>query len=248
MEIIAHRGASYDAPENTLAAVQLGWQQKADAVEIDVQFSKDGQIVVIHDDNTHKTAGVKKKVHAQTLAELRGLDVGKWKGSQWTGEKISTLEEVLAIVPNHKRLFIEIKCGPACLPEFAKAFKRSGKRPEQIVPIGFSLPTMALFKQKLAELEIYWVAEFKRDWTTGRWTPRPERLIQQAQEARLDGLDLGASGPIDSALVKQMKAAGLKLYIWTVDSPVQAKKLAQAGVHGIATNRPGFLREQLSHV
>ena len=245
VEIIAHRGASFDAPENTLAAVQLGWQQKADAVEIDVQMSKDKKIVVIHDDNTRKPAGVKKKVCDQSLAQLRTLDAGQWKGSQWTGEKIPTLEEVLDTIPDGKRLFIEIKCGPECLPEFAKVVKRSGKKAEQIVPIGFSLPTMALCKKKMPELETCWVAEFKRNWTTGRWSPAPEHFIQQASNAGLDGLDLGARGPIDSTLVKQLKAARLKLYIWTVDAPLQARRLAEAGVHGIATNRPAWLREKM---
>jgi len=99
VEIIAHRGASHDAPENTLAAVNLAWQQNADAVEIDVHLSRDGQIVVIHDENTRKTAGLNKNVSEQTLAELRRLDVGRWKGRQWAGEKIPVLAEVLGALP-----------------------------------------------------------------------------------------------------------------------------------------------------
>ena len=87
-EIIAHRGASHDAPENTMAAIKLAWKQQADAVEIDVQFSRDGHLVVIHDPNTRKTAGVRKNVSDQTLAELKTLDVGRWKNSVWTGETI----------------------------------------------------------------------------------------------------------------------------------------------------------------
>ena len=67
MEIIAHRGASHDAPENTLAAVQLAWQQHADAVEVDVRISRDGQLVVIHDDNTRRTGKAARKVSDETL-------------------------------------------------------------------------------------------------------------------------------------------------------------------------------------
>src|SRR5256885_16112584 len=107
MEIIAHRGASHDAPENTLAAVQLAWQQNADAVEVDVRMSKDGQLVVIHDDNTRRTGKAARKVSDQTLAELRWLDVGGWKGRQWSGERSTTLEEVMAAVPHRRRLFVE---------------------------------------------------------------------------------------------------------------------------------------------
>src|SRR5688572_9852909 len=134
-EIIAHRGASFDAPENTLAAVHLAWKQNADAVEVDVQFSKDGHIVVIHDDNTGKTAGVRRKVSAQALAELKSLDVGAWKHMKWAGERIPTLAEVFAVIPTGKRLFVEFKCGPECVPSFVRDFNTSGLRREQVVPI-----------------------------------------------------------------------------------------------------------------
>ena len=120
MEIIAHRGASHDAPENTLAAIRLAWQQEADAVEVDVQLSKDGKLVVIHDDNTKRSGRFARKVNAQTLDELRKLDVGRWKGKRWAGEKIPTLAAVLATVPDGKRLFVEFKCGPDGIPEFKR--------------------------------------------------------------------------------------------------------------------------------
>src|SRR5262245_4724666 len=95
VEIVAHRGASYDAPENTLASLKLAWEQKADASEFDVFLSKDGKIVVIHDADTKRTAGVDKKVVSQTLDELRALDVGSWKNAKFKGEKIPTLDEML---------------------------------------------------------------------------------------------------------------------------------------------------------
>ena len=79
VEIIAHRGASYDAPENTLASVQLGWERNADAVEVDVYLSKDRKIVVIHDENTKRTTGHDGLVHKMTWAQLRQLDAGSWK-------------------------------------------------------------------------------------------------------------------------------------------------------------------------
>ena len=244
MEIIAHRGASYDAPENTLSSVNLAWRQNADAVEVDVQFSRDRRMVVIHDDNTRKIAGVRKKVCEQTLAQLKALDIGRWKHPRWQGESMATLEEVLATVPAGKRLFVEIKCGSECVAEFKRAFDRSGKGAEQLVVIGFGLDTMKLIKQRLHELEVCWIAEFKRNWTTGGWSPKPGTLIEKAKHAGLDGLDLGARG-INPALVEEIKAADFSLYVWTVDSPAQAKKLKKAGVDGVTTNRPGWLREQL---
>ena len=126
MEIVAHRGASFDAPENTVAAIKLAWEQKADAAEFDVFLSKDGKIVVMHDPNTKRIGGVDRKVVDQTLAELRKLDVGRWKDARFAGERMPTLEEMLATVPAGKRVFIEVKCGPEIVPELDRVLKASG--------------------------------------------------------------------------------------------------------------------------
>src|SRR4051812_564859 len=137
IEIIGHRGASYDAPENTVASFKLGWEQQADADELDIYLSKDGQVVVMHDASTKRTAGLDRKIVDQTLEELKTLDAGSWKGPQWKGEKIPTLAEALATMPEGKRFFIEIKTGPEILPALEKVLKESGKKPEQLVIIGF---------------------------------------------------------------------------------------------------------------
>src|SRR2546423_1625626 len=81
MEIIAHRGGSYDAPENTLSSFKLGFQHKADADETDLHLTKDGKIVLMHDFETGRTGGLKKKIVEQTFDEVRQLDIGKW--GQW---------------------------------------------------------------------------------------------------------------------------------------------------------------------
>ena len=242
MEIIAHRGASHDAPENTLAAVQLAWQQAADAVEVDVQLSKDGELMVVHDGNTKRSGGVARKVSAQTLEELSRLDVGRWKGKRWAGEKIPTLRTVLETVPEGKRLFIEFKCGPEAIPEF----KRMAKDVRPLVAIGFSAETMRQLKADMPGLEVCWISKLRRHWRTGRPSPPAEQLIATAQKLGVDGLDLDARSPLNAALVDKLKAAGLKVYVWTVDSPAKARQLVAAGVEGITTNRPGWLREKLS--
>ena len=245
VEIIAHRGASHDAPENTLAAFRFGWEQKADAVELDVRLSKDGNLVVIHDDNTRRTAQVDKSVGEQTLAELRSLDVGRWKGKQWVGERILTLNEALATVPEGKRLFVELKCGPEGVAEFKKVVNGFNNRSVQIVAIGFSPDTMARVKREIPALEVGWIMKFKRNWNTGQWTPTAGQLIETSRQAGLDGVDLDARGPVNIGLVKELKAAKLRVYVWTVDSAIQARRLVRAGVDGITTNRPGWLREKL---
>ena len=245
MDIIAHRGASHDAPENTLASVRLGWAQGADAVEVDVRQSRDGHIVVIHDAHTRRTARVNRRVQVQSLDELRALDVGRWKHPRHAGEKIPTLADVIETVPPGKRLFVEIKCGPECLPQFVDTVKRAGKPSSQVVPIGFDLTTMKLVKWALPDWEVAWVQGFRRNWRGG-WRPTAEKLIVQAKQAGLDALDLGGRGPVNEVFTAKVHAAGLKLYIWTVDAPAKALRLAAAGVDGITTNRPGWLREKLA--
>ncbi|MEM7392442.1 MAG: glycerophosphodiester phosphodiesterase family protein [Verrucomicrobiota bacterium] len=92
--VVAHRGASKDAPENTLPAFNLAWEQGADAIEGDFHLTADDKIVCIHDRDTEEVASVKKIVRQSTLAELKRLDVGSWKGKQWADTRIPTLAEV----------------------------------------------------------------------------------------------------------------------------------------------------------
>jgi glycerophosphoryl diester phosphodiesterase len=245
MEFIAHRGASHDAPENTLAAARLAWEQRADAIEVDVQLSRDGRLIVIHDGNTKRTAGLNRKVSNLTLAQLKTLEAGAWKGRRWAGEPIPTLGEILEAVPSHKRIFVEIKCGPAGLPEFVRVLRHSRRKLAQVAAIGFDLETMKQVKEALPRVEVCSVVKFRRGWRTGRWLPRASDLIAKALSAGLDGLDLGASGPLNSTLFKLIHEAGLKCYVWTVDNPAQARQLREAGLDGITTNRPGWLRERL---
>jgi glycerophosphoryl diester phosphodiesterase len=244
VEIIAHRGASYDAPENTLAAFRLGWQQHADANELDVHLTRDGQIVALHDSSTERTTGVQREVVEQTLAELRGQDAGTWKAPQWAGEKIPTLAESLATIPDGKRMFIEIKCGSEILPELKRVLAASGKTREQLVIIGFDYQTMADVKQRFPHLEVYWVVGHKDSPETGK-PPELDDLAEKAAAAGLDGLDLNYRFPLDGEAVARLRARGLKVFVWTVDDAAVAARLASAGVDGITTNRPQWLREQL---
>jgi glycerophosphoryl diester phosphodiesterase len=114
--IIAHRGASHDAPENTLSAFKLSIEQDADGFEADFFLTSDEQIVCFHDKDTERICGKKLLVTQTPLAELQSLDVGRWKGPQWKGEKMPTMADVLAAVPAGKMIFIELKstsCGDA---------------------------------------------------------------------------------------------------------------------------------------
>jgi len=109
VEIVAHRGASAEAPENTRAAVCRAWELGADAVEIDVHLSRDGQLVVIHDETLDRTAGIAAQIADRTAEELSRIDVGTWKGCEWQGECVPALKQILATVPAGRRLFVELK-------------------------------------------------------------------------------------------------------------------------------------------
>src|SRR3954464_1751766 len=194
MEIIAHRGASWEAPENTLSAVKRAWEQGADAVEVDVQLSRDKRVVVIHDDDTRKIAGLKKKVAEQTWEDLQKLDVGRWKAARWTGERLADLDQVLATIPAGKRCFVEVKCGDDFVEAANETFRRH--QDKRIVVIGFALETMKRVKRAFPKMEVCWIVEFKKRIGSRRWTPSPAAVIETAKEAGLDGLDCGAKGPI----------------------------------------------------
>jgi glycerophosphoryl diester phosphodiesterase len=245
MEIVAHRGASFDAPENTLASFQLGWKQNADAVELDVMLSKDGRIVVIHDNNTKRLAGLDRPVAEQTLAELRQLDVGKWKDETFSGEKIPLLSEVLATIPDGKRLFIEVKCGAEIVPELVRELKAAGKKSEQTAIIGFSSEVMAAVKQALPNLQVYWIVSIKPDPKSDKNPITADELIATAKRIHADGFDLSACDLIDKAFGDKVRAAGLKLAVWTVNDPAVARAMQAAGVESLTTDRPGWMREQL---
>jgi glycerophosphoryl diester phosphodiesterase len=244
VEIVAHRGASHDAPENTLAAFQLGWEQKTDAGETDLWLAKDGQIIISHDVSTKRTTGVEKRIPDATLAELRALDAGAWKGDQWKGQKLPTLAETLATMPAGKRFFLEIKCGVEILPELERGLKAWGKPRKQIVLIAFSYKVATEAKARFPDIEVAWLYDWKKDKDTGVKLSADE-IIQRAKAAKVDGLDVEYKGPVDAEFVKKCKAAGLKVYAWTVDDAEAAKRLVAAGVDGITTNRPQWLREQL---
>jgi glycerophosphoryl diester phosphodiesterase len=244
VEIIAHRGASYDAPENTVVAYKIGFQQGAEAGETDLHLTKDGKVIVSHDGDTARTTGVKGKIVEQNFAELRKLEAGKWGKfkDQTFAEKMPTMEEVLATVPDGKRMYLEIKIGSEILPEFEKVLKQVGKKADQTPIIGFGYETMRDAKARMPHLKVYWLVS--ADKNTKKFPP-VEELIAKAKEAKLDGLDLNYGFPIDKEFVKKVHAAGLKLITWTVDDAEVAKRHVEAGVDGITTNRPGWLREQL---
>jgi glycerophosphoryl diester phosphodiesterase len=243
VEIIGHRGAAHDAPENTLASFKTAWAQNADAIETDLWLSKDGRIVVMHDGDTKRVGGRTNKLATQTWEELQRFDVGGWKGEQFKGERIPSLDSVLATIPPGKRAVLEIKCGPEIVPELARVIEESKRKPREIAIISFHFGALKESKARLPQFEHYILYDYKTNWAGG--LPKLTSVLEQARAAKFDGLDLQFKWPIDKTFVKQVNDAGLKVVVWTVNDPKIARRLIEAGVDGITTDRPGWMREQL---
>ena len=244
MEIIAHRGASHDAPENTLSAFRLGYEQGADAVELDVQLTGDDRVIALHDEDTRRTAGISRRVAAHSLTELSKLEIGqwgKWRGSKFS-ERIPLLEDVFAIVPTGKRLFVELKAGLEMLAPLRRLVQDCSMDAGQLVLIGFDRELMRQAKSEMPQAECCWIVGRSR---TTRAYPSVRKLIDGACAARLDGLNLEAGFPIDTEFVGKIHRSGLKLNTWTVDKVNVAQTEKAAGVDGITTNRPGWMRQAL---
>ncbi|MBW3630632.1 MAG: glycerophosphodiester phosphodiesterase [Gemmatimonadetes bacterium] len=246
VELVAHRGESYDAPENTMAAFRLAWERGVRTIELDVHLTADGRAILSHDPNTRRATGVYRVIRHSTLDELRALDAGRWKGERWAGEKMPALEEVLATIPAGRRCFIEIKEGPDVVPVVARAIAASGKSNDQLVIISFNAETVAESKRRLPGIKAFYLSSFRQDSTTRRWSPTVDELIQTARRIGADGLDLSVNGPVDADFVTRVKAAGLEFHAWTIDDPAVARRMVEAGVDGITTNRAAWMREELA--
>lgn len=243
VEVVAHRGASHLAPENTLASVRLGWKLGADAVEVDVFLSSDGRIVAIHDETTARTTGVDLDVARTPASRLRRLDAGAWKAPKYAGERIPYLEEVLETVPAGKRLLVEVKCGPAILPRLERVLDASGKR-GQVMIISFNFEVAAGARRRMPDVPALWLKSTEKDESSGAPRPHDPLLVERARAARLAGLGVHHAG-VEAVFVRAVRDAGLKLYVWTVDDPAEARRLLALGIDGLITNRPGWMRGQL---
>src|SRR6185436_9516801 len=187
----AHRGESYIAPENTMAAFELAWKNGETIVETDIHLTKDGQVVICHDADTFRTSGNKTKlvIKDSTLEEIRKVDVGAFKGPQWVGQKCPTLKELYDAMPAGTMCLTEIKSGIDVVPAFLEILKASGKGPEQIVVISFHADALAASKKALPGYKHYLLANHKKD-KQGNLLGKPgvDEWIAAAKRIGADGL------------------------------------------------------------
>lgn len=233
---IGHRGESSTAPENTLAAFRLAWEHNAEGVELDIHLSNDNRIMVIHDGNTKRTSGADLEIKDASSEELKKLDVGVFKDSIYLNERIPFLEEVISILPEGKKLVIEIKCNSDVLPILKQMVDNSGKK-AQIILISFNWDVILEAKKMSPEIPCYWLSS-KKETLYAR--------LEEAAKEGLDGLDLHYS-VIDETLMTKARELSLDIIVWTVDKPDEAQRLINLGVKTITTNSTAWLRSQVNN-
>lgn len=246
--ITAHRGASHDAPENTLAAFRLAWEQEADAIEADFHLTSDGRMVCVHDRDTERVCGIRHVVAQTPLADLRTLDAGCWKAARFSNERLPTFAEVLAVVPPGKRFFIELKTGPEIVPRLCEELAAWRGDPESLTIIAFNADTIAACKRALPAIRAHWLTSFKQDEASGTWKPTANTIAATVKACGADGVGLQGRRPVvDRAFVERLTAGGVgEFHVWTIDIPDDARAFRDLGAIGVTTNRPAFIREALA--
>lgn len=228
VEIIAHRGAAGARPENTLAAVEKALEDQADWVEIDVQETADGEVVVAHDSDFMKQAGVELKVWDATLADLARIDIGSWFDPVYAAERPPTLRQVLLAAKGRGRVLIELKYyghDVQLEQRVARIVEESGMN-DQVAAMSLKRPGV----EKMQEL--------KPEWPHGILAAT---AIGHLAAVEADFLALN-TGQVGLPLIRQAQAQGKQVYAWTVDEPVTMVRLISMGVDGLITNEPALAR------
>jgi glycerophosphoryl diester phosphodiesterase len=234
--IVAHRGASHEAPENTLAAFRLAWQQHADAIEGDFYLTADRQIICIHDHETTRLAGRSLLVEKSTLEELRALDVGSWKGASYKDERPPTLPEVLHTVPRGKGMVIELKSKTQIVPVLMQELSRFDDPQLDLLMITFDEATAARCKELMPQHPVHWLTEVDQ-------TTTPREIATTVRRAKVDGVGMQATMEvIDADFIRDLKRHGCpEFHVWTVDDVAQAKHFRDLGAVAITTNVPSVI-------
>jgi glycerophosphoryl diester phosphodiesterase len=243
--VLAHRGASAYAPENTLAAFRLARELGADGIELDVQLSRDRVPVVIHDDTVDRTADGHGRVSGMTVAELTRLDAGTWKTEDYRGEPIPTLAQVLDAVADWLKPIGRARPGLLNIELKTERFFTDGLEREVLNTIArygigervlvSSFSPYALYRAKKinprlrrgllydTSLAFY----LRRAWL--RFLAAPQTMHPEFPM-------------VDQRYVDWAKRKRLGVVTWTVDDPAEAKRLADLGVNAIITNKPDLIR------
>lgn len=238
--IIAHRGASAYAPENTMISFNKAVEMDAGGIELDVQLSKDGHVVVIHDEQIDRTSNGKGWVKDLTLEELKAYDFGGWFSKEYKDERISTLDEILSRFKSwHGIINIEIKNGLVIYPDIEKKVVEVVKRynaQNRTIISSFNHYSLMRVKEFLPQVRIglLYVADLINPWQYAK------------------NLGVYAIHPLfyslTSDIVSDSIANGIKINTYTVDKPETIKSLAVMGADGIITNVPDVASKALENI
>lgn len=251
--VIAHRGASYAAPENTFAAFDLAIREGADGIEFDVRLSRDRVPVVIHDSTLRRTARLASRVSSLTAAELSEIDVGSWFNAirpraardAYADERVHALREVLERFGQKSRaLYVEMKFDAgedfAPLARAVAAEVRAESLFKRVVVESFSHE--ALLEVKRVAPSIRTSALFER--RAARPFPSSRRIVEEAIECEADEIALQLS-LARRTLIEAAHEARLPVVVWTADASYWAKRARELRIHALITNRPGKMRASL---
>ena len=229
--IIAHRGISFDLPENSLSAFDASWAVGVDGIEGDFHLTRDGSIVCIHDNNTSRVCNKNLVICNSTLQELKELNL-QCEGKDHLNIKIPTLTEVLKTVPSGKKIFIEIKCGVEILSPLIKELSRSKINSNQVVIISFDSQVVKELKEMAPEYKALLLYSYKE----GR---EVSSLINEMFDIKADGI--GTDNELSKEFVEKVIISGLEYHSWTIDNADTANQLISWGSNSITTNEPELL-------
>ena len=231
--VIAHRGGADLAPENTLAALRAGLEAGADAFEFDVRATKDGHLVLMHDETLERTTSGQGLLRRATLEDLGRLDAGRWKGPEFAGERVPTLREALAFLKRAgSQAVVEVK-EPETAARVAAEIDAAGMTAGSVV-ISFEAKCLRRLADWEPRLRLGLLRKNRLRTSAAR---RAERLAAGAASCGASILDLRHS-MLDEALVAALRARGLTVWTWTVNDRALFSTLASWGVDGVTTDRP----------
>jgi len=243
--IIAHRGESYLAPENSLSAITLAWEKGVKEVEIDIHLTADNEIVVIHDNHTGRVGDAKYIIAKSFLQELKGVDIGRIKAPAYAGERIPTLMEVIKTIPWDRILMIEIKSGSEIIIPLTEILRQSELENHQFELVSFDIKTLSLAKKAMPQYKMLWLLDLDYYWPYWLLRKNHEKIIKEVVSKHLDGVSAWAGKSLDNKFVCAFKKEGLLVYAWTVNDAAKAEKLLGFGVDAVITDRAAWLTQQL---
>ena len=256
--LIAHRGESFDAPENTMPAYRMA-VDRGFGFECDIYLSTDGRCYTFHDVDLARTTGGANTnrccdVDWKMVEKLNVAGWGQWKGSKYDPTRPALLEEVLALARPGRKIYVEIKTGPEIVPFVKKVMEREAKAtPDTVLFISFNAESCRALKRDLPAYKVY-LLDGGRPWTcnpeTNEWEPglpyAAEELIARVRACGADGIDLCFIPEVhDCAFVKAFHDAGLEFHVWTIDDPAFAAEAFRRGAETVTTNRAKYILDSL---